>query len=303
MLYYNHLGGLKLPDPSRGISRLIKRAFALFSIYLIFISFLPLISDVMGAGRWNGYGWGAYDFNNGVLDVRFSDLTYGGDKPKLSASPYPLMFQSKYVDVIEVSDHESFINGNNMYYDFQVARIIITDEETITYIYVANVSGEGLIVSKTTSIPFQDAIVIVYSAPREVHFRISLWRWYYESVNNITFESFGQASEKRLENAENATFTFFDREFGRFHAIVFFSRPVNMTICRDDKGINKFIVEARSQNLTFTIHVYVAENRKISPLTAFFRTLLSIKALHFLLPPLTTICVYLGWKKWVRRLE
>lgn len=280
------------------LNKVKKRAYIVVSVYIVLLSLMPLISDFQSRETWAGYGWGAYVFDNGIISVRFSEIQYGGDKPKIMV--YLVSSVLKPIDFVEVSDHESYIGGFNIYHDCRNLSIKVIDKKTIEFTY----EYSNLTLRKICSVPSSYTVNMTYIASTNTTFKISLWRWYYDSIENITFEDMGQNTEIILRNLTSIVFTFHSsecKECGNISGIVVFSKPVDIHICRDSVGINKFVVETNSREFWF--HIIIVNNNGIpqSPLTSFFATILSIKGAHFVLPIVATSLVFLGWRRWMRK--
>jgi hypothetical protein len=278
-----------------------KRVFIVISLYIITLSLLPLVNDVLSLGKWSGYGWGAYRFDNGVIAVRFSELMYGADKPKICAYPSRYLVPlPPCIDVIEVSDHESYVNDNNIYYDCNVTNIRIVNATTIVFNYSCK---NDVNFNKTVNVQ-HDNIIVSFEFSNNTYFKISLWRWYYNSINNITVYNMGKASSLTLGELKILTFTFSDRTFGEFEGKVLFNMPVHVSIYRDEKGLNKFIFEGLGKNVSLVVSVKQGSNpnniigcvRNIDT----FEVIKDVKALHLLYPVIAILCILLVWFKWMK---
>ena len=282
-----------------------KRTFIIVSLYIIVLSLLPLINDILTLGRWSGYGWGAYRFDNGIVAARFSELMYGADKPKICIYPsHYLIPLPPCIDVIEVSDHESYINGDNIHYDCNVTSIRIVNDTTITFNYSCK---NGIRFNKTVNVQHNNIVVVFFASSNNTYFKISLWRWYYNSISNVTVSSMGKATFLDLGEVKSLTFTFLDRTFGKFEGKVLFSTPVHVSIYRDEKGLNKFIFETLSKNVGLTISIRPGSNSSntigcVGGVCAnvIFEAIKDVKALHLLYPVATLVCILLVWFKWVK---
>jgi hypothetical protein len=281
-----------------------KKVFIIVSLYIIVLSLLPLINDILSLGRWSGYGWGAYRFDNGIVAVRFSELMYGADKPKICIYPsHYLIPLPPCIDVVEVSDHESYINGDNIHYDCNVTSIRIVNDTTITFNYSCK---NGIHFNKTVNVQHNN-IVVSFESSNNTYFKISLWRWYYNSINNVTVYSMGKATSLDLGEVESLTFTFLDRTFGEFESKVLFNAPVHVSIYRDEKGLNKFVFEILSRNVNLIISVRPGSNSSDTIgcvgricTNVIFEAIKDVKALHLLYPVVALACILLVWFKWVK---
>ena len=275
------------------LNKLKRYAFLTVSTYVLFLSLLPLMSDITSSGKWVGYGWGAYNFENDMISVRFSEVMFGADKPKVL-----MRFFMRYVDIIEFSDHESYVNGFNVHYECNVTNIVVVEPMKIVHTYLCGKDDTTFIMNKTTTILPDNAIELTIHTQNDAIFKVSLWRWYYESVNNVTLT--GKQGIVRLGERSNITFTFLDRELGRFKGVVTVSKPVNVSVHSDEKAINKIVIEKNSQTLQITVRTWIAEESEPSILTSFLKNVFSTKMTRFALPVVAVVCIFLGWRKWMR---
>lgn len=277
------------------LNKLKRRAYIAISIYVILLSTLPLVNDVLSNSGWVGYGWGAYMFDDGVISVRFSEIQYGVDKPKIYVHPKPY-YSLRPIDAVEISDHESFVDMLNIYRDAENMTVKIIDRRSIEYTY----TYPNLTLRKVVTVLPNNSIVVRYETSKDVLFRVSIWRWYYARVAGISFNDTRKTTEITLNNVTSIEFEFHDKEYGAWIGQVSFNMPINARICMDDVGINKFIVETVSRELWFVITIYSNTSAVISPVTAFFKTLLSVKGTRIVLPVIAIVLVIYGWRRWIK---
>ncbi len=279
------------------MQKLFRRAYIAISIYVVFLSLLPLVNDFMSSGKWVGYGWGAYSFENGVVSIKFSEIMYGVDKPKILVSACAL---GRYVDTIEFSDHESYVDNLNIFYDCNITSIRVSKPNSITYSYICkNVNAlDVLVLNKVVEIPLENVVNVTYIASREAVFEISLWRWYYEAVNNVTFKSMGKKAVDYLGKLSNIVFTFCDRVLGCYNGTIFLSSFANVYVYRDEKGLNKFVVKAMSRSINFLVYVNSSCEKK--SIATLLQSIASAKGLHVVMPLIAAAILLFGWWRWVR---
>jgi hypothetical protein len=138
-----------------------------FAALLIIIGIAPILT-VPG---WQGYGpHGEFSCSCGQYYVRFSDPTYGGDKPHVFA-----LYQGFQVDLVELSDDQSTVNGLNMYWNFTTTQNVSGGALVVDY------SSHGLNFTKTVSVS-GGAVHVDYSFSESVNATLTFWRWYYFSI-------------------------------------------------------------------------------------------------------------------------
>ena len=137
---------------------------------IIIVSFTPLIPS---------QGWqtlpppGGYSCSCGQYSVSYSGPNYGGDKPHVYTS-----YQGYQVDVLEVSDMQSTINGLDIYSNFTETPNLVGGVLSVDY------GSPGLTFSKTVSLN-GSTLSVDYAFSRTVNATLTLWRWYFASVGGF----------------------------------------------------------------------------------------------------------------------
>jgi len=273
----------------------LTKVYIAISIFAILISCLPLINDVTSDNRWVGYGWGAYRYENNVYSVSISEVMYGGDKPKIKI--YPPYLLSKPVDLVEFSGHESFIDEYNIYRDAVniTASVVHKNVLELTYVYP---NGKIL---KQIIITGDNNVTVVYQSQSPAKFRITIWRWYYDSVNGITFKDMGSQDKVLLGELRNVSITFSDKVYGNGSGWIVVNVPVLVYVWRDKMGINK--IEYMAENVTelsFTVVGFLEPIKRSSSITTHILALLSVRGVYYLLPMVTVAILalmYAGLRK------
>ena len=91
-----------------------------FVIYIIALSFIPLLHDtLLGQERWLGYGTGAYQYQSRNYFVLFNDPYDGSSKPHIHVSPS--FAPASRISLVEFSDWTSWVNDHNLFNEFRAA--------------------------------------------------------------------------------------------------------------------------------------------------------------------------------------
>ncbi|MDA4127516.1 MAG: hypothetical protein OK452_10015 [Thaumarchaeota archaeon] len=206
----------------------------LFAALVISVSFAPLMS-VPG---WQGYGpFGEYACNCGQYFVRFSDPTTGTDRPHVFAS-----YNGLLVDVIQVSDQASSVDGLNLYSNFTARPRIDGGGLEVSY------SSHSLNFTKHVSVS-NEAVKVSYTFGKNVTALFTLWRWYYASIGH-----FDRPLTREISTAGDINFTFFDQG-ALFNASVSASpRPVQARISGiEGAGLNKIALAFNGTKIDMTM--------------------------------------------------
>jgi len=262
--------------PNKSLARPKMRTFAdvLFVVLVVSLSFAPFI-QVRG---WDGYDSGTFVYQDETCYIRYSDETIGVDKPHIfSREGWPI---KSLVDIVELSDRQSFVNGLNLYEDFESRGRLTDDGLTIFY------SGSPQF---TKSITVTDeGVVVRYESDQPMELRLTLWRWYFSSVEGNDYR--GAPLPLKVEPKETLNFQFMDE--GRTHGgvIRLSDQPLSVEVCRDLNGLNKIIIDYVGSHLSIKIAL---DDASRSPLKIADRDLLY---------PLLSMVFGLAYL-WVRKYE
>ena len=148
---------MKRPDPMD---------FA-FAALIVVVGVAPLLA----APGWVGYGAkGDYTCGCGQYYLAFSDSAYGGNRPYVFA-----LYQGSQVDMIQMSDSQSTVNGLDLYSNFSMTRQVSGGSLVVDY------SSPTLNFTKQVSVA--DGVVRVsYAFGRNVTATLTFWRWYYATI-------------------------------------------------------------------------------------------------------------------------
>lgn len=138
-----------------------------FAALVVVISVAPVVT-IQG---WGGYGpVGEFSCSCGHYYVRFSDPSYGGDRPHVFTD-----YQGFQVDVVQMSDAASTVDGLNLYSNFTTRPSLGGGTLSVDYI------SPTLNFTKQVSVA-DGAVDVDYSFGRNVTAVLTFWRWYYSSV-------------------------------------------------------------------------------------------------------------------------
>jgi hypothetical protein len=279
--------------------KLAKLRAAYFVVaWVLVLSLLPLVYNLATPHAWVGYGEGNYVFDNGHLHLETAGITYGGSKPLIEAYLANATTGGKVQngnpqELVEVSDQASYVNGMALFNSSFSTHVM--NESTLVTVYTAS----NLTVTKQVTVRGAN-VFVTYSSPRPVNYDISFWHWYYGSVNGTTSEQMGGPGCTSGSPARLVTAAFSDVSAAQLHSAgdiaVAVSTPSDVTICRDDTGINKFVVAAQADALAFTISGSIGTAGDVSPVSMAITEIGS--ALPFQIAfPMAAMVAILVWRK------
>lgn len=205
-----------------------------FAVLVISVSLTPLLTFP----AWQGYGpAGEFSCNCDRYFVRFSDPTSGGDKPSIFT-----LYSGFQVNVIEVSDQASRVDGLNLYSNLTARPSLQGRALAVSY------SSPELNFTKLVSAD-NGAVNVNYTFERNVTALITLWRWYYASIG-----PFDRPVTRELGTTGKVDFTFFDQG-ALFNASVSADpRPVEAQISGvEGAGLNKIALVFDTTRINLTL--------------------------------------------------
>ncbi|MEM2634935.1 MAG: hypothetical protein QW372_05665 [Nitrososphaerales archaeon] len=219
----------------------IDKLDTIFITLIISISFLPLIP----LSGWQRYGpAGEYSYTSELFYMRYNDPTFGNDKPHIFVKNHGID-----TSLIELSDHESAIDGKNVYKNFS------TITRLINGILIINYSSSDLKFIKRVQ-PDNDIIKINYEFPRDVIAELTFWRWYFRTI-----ESFDRPITRIIEPKDTLHFTFSDGNC-LYHAYLKITpTPKNITISGEENGgLNRIMVIIKAKMIQIDIKLLSKED-------------------------------------------
>ena len=225
----------------------LKILTAFFVVYVVALSFIPLIHQMYVAqSSWLGYGTGAYEFQGPSYFVLFNDPYDGSSKPNVHINPS--FAPNERISLVEFSDWTSYVNGYNMFNDFNVTiRAPSPTLLNVTY------TRPGLILHKLIDGSSPDQITVKFVASREVIAHFELWKWVMTSVEGVTI---AQAPKPTfISNSTTISYSFRDQATqATGQAQILLSRiPEKVEVWPFENGFNKITLDFINSEMMFTI--------------------------------------------------
>lgn len=216
-----------------------------FAVYIIALSFIPLIHDsLLAQERWTGYGTGAYQFQNQHYFVLFNDPYDGSSKPHIHVNPS--FAPASRISLLEFSDWTSWVNEHNLFNEFNVTMRTGPRALDVTY------TRPEIVIHKFVEVS-SDSVKVTLTSDREFKAHLEIWRWVMTSVNGISIEE----APKPLAIAPTSLieFTFEDdrlQSVGR-GSITLSAVPAEVKIWPHEKGFNKITIDFVNSEMSFTV--------------------------------------------------
>jgi hypothetical protein len=216
-----------------------------FAVYIIALSFVPLIHDALLAQqRWAGYGTGAYQYQNQNYFILFNDPYDGSSKPHIHVNPS--FAPAARISLLEFSDWTSWINDHNLFNEFDIR--IRTNPQALDVIY----SRPEIVIHKFVQAT-PEAVTVTFTSDKEFGAHVEIWRWVMTSINGMTIDEV----QKPLVIAPTSVidFTFTDERLqGEGHGSIVLSRHTSeIKIWPHEKGFNRITVDFVNSEMSFTV--------------------------------------------------
>ena len=216
-----------------------------FAVYIIALSFVPLAHDaLLGQQRWMGYGTGAYEYQNQRYFVLFNDPYDGSSKPHIHVNPS--FAPAARITLLEFSDWTSWVNGHNLFNEFNVT--VRTNPRALDVTY----TRPEIVIHKFVEVS-PDAVKVTLTSSKEFGAHLELWRWVMMSVNGISIKD--APKPLVIQPTKLIEFTFSDERLQSLgHGSILMSAvPSQVQIWPHEKGFNKITIDFVNSEMSLTV--------------------------------------------------
>ena len=225
----------------------LRIATVFFLVYVVALSFIPLYHQTLvSQSSWLGYGTGDYAFQGPSYFVLFNDPYDGSSKPNIHINPS--FAPSERISLVEFSDWTSYVDGYNMFNDFNV-----TIRSPFPQILNVSYTRPHLSFYKIINASSPNQITVRFVAPREVIAHFELWKWIITNVNgyNIT----NTPKPAFIPNATTLSYSFFDQATqATGHVQILLSRvPEQIEVWPFENGFNRISLDVINSEIAFTV--------------------------------------------------
>ena len=234
----------------------MKNLKAFFIVYVIALSFIPIVHQIFIAqSSWRGYGTGAYAYQSPTYFVLFNDPYDGSSKPNIHVNPS--FAPNDRISIVEFSDWTSYVDGYNLFNDFNVT--IRASPELLDTTY----TRPGLVLHKLVDLT-SNAVQVKMIANKEVNAHIEMWKWIMTSVNGMTIANAPKPTV--LPPSTTINFTFNDQSLNAIGlGEISLSRlPTQIGVWPFENGFNRVTVDFINSEMTFTVSGSITEPGQVS---------------------------------------
>ena len=217
----------------------------LFVVLVVSLSFAPFIC----LSGWDGYAPesqsnATYVYQNETWYIRYSDETIRTDKPRIFLlERWPV---KGLIDLVELSDHQSFVNGLNLYEDFESHGGLVGDELIVSY----GSNHGNLHLTKSIRVT-DEGVMVTYDSDQPIELRLTLWRWYFSAVDDCDYR--GVPQPLKVETKDTLRFEFEDGGQTYRGILKLSDEPSNIEVGRDLNGLNKILIDYVGSYLSIKI--------------------------------------------------
>ena len=225
----------------------LRGATIFFLVYVVALSFIPLIHQVfVSQSAWEGYGTGAYAFQGPSYFVLFNDPYDGSSKPNIHINPS--FAPNERISLVEFSDWTSYVDGYNLFNDFNVTYNLFSPT-----LLIITYTRQNLTLHKFIDCSVPNYITVKFLANKQVTAHFELWKWIATEVNGVTE---AQAPKPTvLPIATSINYTFFDQATSAIGSgSIELSRVPNaIEVWPFENGFNTISVDFINSEMTFTV--------------------------------------------------
>jgi len=233
-----------------------------FLAYVIALSFIPLAHQTFVAqSSWLGYGTGAYAFQSPTYFVLFNDPYDGSSKPNIHVNP--TFAPNERISLVEFSDWTSYVNGFNLFNDFNVTMNI---SKTSRSRLEATYTRPGLVVHKFVDVSAAGQVIVGLQTSKEMVAHIEMWKWLMTSINGFRIQD--TLKPKLIPITQRINFTFRDQTFltSGGGSIELSRVPNQIEVWPFEGGFNRVTVDFINSEMTFTVLGTTANTQQKSPI-------------------------------------
>ena len=231
----------------------MKSLTTFFIVYIIALSFIPLLHQMFIAqSSWLGYGTGAYAYQSPSYFVLFNDPYDGSSKPNIHVNPS--FAPNARISIVEFSDWTSYVDGFNLFNDFNVTIRASGDGKLLDATY----TRPGVILHKLIDLS-SSAVQVKMVANKEVNAHVEMWKWIMTSVNGVTVAN--APKPKIIQPSTNISFTFNDQSLNAIGlGVISLSRvPTQIEVWPFENGFNRVTVDFINSEMIFTVSGSITE--------------------------------------------
>lgn len=218
-----------------------------FVIYIVGMSFVPLIHQtLLSRNTWLGYGTGAYALQSQRYFILFNDPYDGSSKPNIHINPS--FAPNARISLVEFSDWTSWVDGFNLFNDFNVTMRGNQQVLDVTY------TRPGITLHKFIQVsPDGNAVTVKLVANKELTAHLELWKWVMSSVNGISAARVSKPTVIPTGTMVNYTYRYQALNALGSGRILLSRVPTQIEIWPFENGFNKITVDFINSEMSLTV--------------------------------------------------
>ncbi|MCS7107434.1 MAG: hypothetical protein NZ902_04960 [Acidilobaceae archaeon] len=268
------------------LTALNKLVFVIVAVYIVSLSFVPLVNSFFRNGEWVGFERGAYYYRNNKLEVRIAGFPEGLGKPRIyiyapNSSYRPIM-------LVEFDDRETTVNGYSLYHDLE--NLTLRKRETTV---ILNYELKGEVIVRKIIWPEEERVTISLESEESSEFVLVMKGRNCSMVNGMELGG----SRSTLEfYRERFSMGFEVKGVGKGVVDFNLSSPAEVKVLRD-KDRCTIAIEYYGERLSMTVRGEM-ESTAVSPISILATNVVNHRFVQILLPLVAIGAVALGWALW-----
>ncbi len=267
--------------------------YSLAILYVILLSFLPIINDLETVNSWVGYGWGDYRYTTEKINVVYQGISIDGDILKIEVRP-PHQF-SKYITSLILDERELKPNNLRGASTLKLKSLRPLDKNTLLATYEGT-KGE---VSELIEVSNDGSVHLEILCNKTCNITILLKHYYLRCAKQFNVLS----KEGKQEIIISYEFSLNDKLLryaeGNISVTAVSSK---ISVLRDNVGIYGIKVSPTNSNyVNITIHkIFWLGDKEIDPSSSIIEWILTARIAHVSYIIIALIISVVWWKKWMK---
>ncbi len=267
--------------------------YSLAILYVILLSFLPVINDLETVNSWVGYGWGNYRYTTEKINVVYQGISIDGDILKIEVRP-PNQF-SKYITSLVLDERELKPHNLTGASTLKLKSIRPLNKNNL----LATYEGAKEEVSELVEVSSDGSIHLKILCNNTCNITILLKHYYLRCVKLFNVLSKEGKQEIIISYGFNLNDKLFRYAEGNISVTAVSSR---ISVLRDNIGIYGIkISPTNSDGVNITIHnILWLGNKGIDPPSSVLEWILTARTAHASYIIIALLISVLWWEKWMR---
>jgi len=267
--------------------------YSLAILYVILLSFLPIINDLETVSSWVGYGWGNYRYTTEKINVVYQGISIDGGILKIEVRP-PHQF-SKYITLFVLDEREIKPHNLTGANTLKLKSLRPLNKNTLLAMY----EGAKEEVSELVEVSNDGGVHLEILCNSTCNITILLKHYYLRRAKQFNLLSEEGKQEIIISYGFDLNDKLFKYAEGNISVTAVASR---ISFLRDNIGIYGIKVSpTNSDYVNITIHkIHWLGDEEKDPPSSILEWILTTKTAHVSYIIIALIISVIWWKRWMR---